>query len=160
MGESGSPSIATLKEPDLTEVGGLYLNRIASIFAKFGYSCQVSSKIRGISGNLHQFDFVCTRAENGEKIIVSSLLSFCGNRDAMEIELVKLRLKTYDCSPDLCMVVVVDPTNETREMAAQYKLRLIEIGRGEEPYDSIELVLLRREEDESKPFNSFAKVKN
>ena len=53
---------------------------------------------------MHDFDFVCVKVDTGEKLILDSILNQAGNQDSLEVAMVKLRLKTYDCSPDSSIV--------------------------------------------------------
>src|SRR5579864_15795 len=78
------------------DIHGLDIQRVRELFEGFGYVCKPLSKLRGISGNLHDFDFLCIKVDTGEKMILDSLLSQGESQDALEVALVKLRLKTYD----------------------------------------------------------------
>jgi hypothetical protein len=131
----------------LADIHGLDILRIQELFEGFGYVCKPVSKLRGISGNLHDFDFVCVKVDTGEKLILDSILNQAGNQDSLEVAMVKLRLKTYDCSPDSSIVVAAPINASLREMAALYKISLIEATDENSPYEQLESLLRQREGD-------------
>ena len=139
--------IGVLQNSSATDIHGLNVARISELFEGFGYVCKSEAKVRGISGNLHDFDFICTKRDTGEKLFLESMLQVKGSDGQMEIEFVKLRLKTYDCSPDVCLVIVNSPNKQVREMANLYRLTLIDHGSDGSPYDQIESLLRLRDED-------------
>jgi hypothetical protein len=133
--------IGVLESSSAADIHGLNIRRISELFEGFGYSVKVKANVRGISGNLHNFDFVCTKRDTGEKLVLDSLLYVNSSDGEMEIEFVKLRLKTYDCSPDVCLVVVKSPSEQLKEMASLYGLIIIDGGSEESPHDQIESLL-------------------
>ena len=129
------------------DIHGLDIRRITELFGEFGYVCKTQGKLRGISGNLHEFDFVCTKLDTGEKIILDSFLKADKSEESQEIEMVKIRLKTYDCSPDICIVIAPSLTPSMRDMASLYRISLIEAAEEKGPYDQLESLLRLREGD-------------
>jgi hypothetical protein len=109
--------------------------------------CKPEAKVRGISGNLHDFDFVCAKRDSGERLVIDSLLQVEGTSGEMEVEFVKLRLKTYDCSPEACFVVVRSFNEQLKEMASLYRLTVIDANSEESLYDQIEALLRLRDGD-------------
>jgi hypothetical protein len=140
-------SIGVLENSSAADIHGLNTSRITELFEGFGYLCKPEAKVRGISGNLHNFDFVCAKRDTGEKLVMESLLSVNGTQGEMEVEFVKLRLKTYDCSPDICFVVVKSSSEQLREMGSLYRLTIIDSSSKESPYDQIESLLRLRDGD-------------
>ena len=134
----------------LSDIHGLDISRIEELIQGFGYTCKPQSKLRGLSGNLHDFDFVCVKIDTGEKLILDSLLNQNGNEDALEVAMVKLRLKTYDCSPDSSIVVTAPISPALREMASLYRISLIEASEENGPYEQLESLLRQRESDTSR----------
>jgi hypothetical protein len=132
------------------DIHGLDTLRIQELFEGFGYVCKPQCKLRGISGNLHDFDFVCVKVDTGEKIILDSLLNQAGNQDSLEVAMVKLRLKTYDCSPENSYVVTAPLNASLEEMAALYKISLIETTEGSSLYEQLESLLRQRESDSNR----------
>ncbi len=110
------------------------------LFEGFGYSCKPQGKLRGISGVIHEFDFVCTKLITGEKLVLQSLLHLKESVEKVDVEVVKLRLSTYDCSPDVCLVVTGSFTDHVQQMATLYRLTVIDSS-SENPYDQIESLL-------------------
>ena len=139
--------IGVLENSSAADIHGLNTCRITELFEGFGYSVKPEANVRGISGNLHNFDFVCTKRDSGEKLVIDSLLQVNGTDEEIEIEFVKLRLKTYDCSPDVCFVVVKSSSEQLKEMASLYRLTIIEGGSEESPYDQIQSLLRLRDGD-------------
>ncbi|MDA4111010.1 MAG: hypothetical protein OK439_00615 [Thaumarchaeota archaeon] len=133
------------------DIHGLDVQRITELLQGYGFVCKVHGKLRGISGNLHEFDFVCTKTDTGDKMIIESLLTLPGDQEAMEIEIVKLRLKTYDCTPDVCIVIAAPSAFSVREMASLYRLSLLEAVKEKSPYDQLETLLRLREGDPQAP---------
>jgi len=140
-------SIGVLENSSAADIHGLNIGRITELFEGFGYLCKPDGKVRGISGNLHNFDFVCTKRDSGEKLVMKSLLFVNSTHDEMEVEFVKLRLMTYDCSPDICFVVVKSSSEQLREMASLYRFTLIDGSSEESPYNQIESLLRLRDGD-------------
>jgi hypothetical protein len=100
------------------------LSEVASTFESFGYSSEIGGAMRGVSGVLHEFDIVSKK--DGYSIVVEVLPSF--NETAI-MKLISLRIKAWDCSPDL--VVVITPKNfeETelvKEMESLYNFARID----------------------------------
>jgi hypothetical protein len=89
---------------------------------------------------LHDFDFVCTKSVTREKLVLQSLLHI-EDKDQFDIEVVKLRLSTYDSSPDACLIVTNNITDNLKQMTSLYRLTVIEAGKGESPYEQIESLL-------------------
>ena len=139
--------VGVLENSSAADIHGLNSCRIIELFEGFGYSVKPAANLRGISGNLHNFDFVCTKLDNGEKIVLDSLLQVNGTNGEIEIDFVKLRLKTYDCSPDVCFVVVKSSSEQLREMASLYRLTIVDGSSQESPYDQIESLLRLRDGD-------------
>src|SRR5579872_3289511 len=129
----------------LTDIHGLDIRRVQELFEGFGYVCKPQSKLRGISGNLHDFDFLCIKVDTGEKMILDSLLNQGENQDSLEVAMVKIRLKTYDCSPEGSIIVTAPLNKALREMAALYKITLIEATEESNPYEQLESMLRSRE---------------
>ena len=123
------------------DIHGLDTLMIVKTFEAFGYSCKPAAQMRGISGVLHDFDFVCTKLDTGEKIIVQSILHLNRDPEKIEIEMVKLRLSTYDCSPEVCLVITDLFTPDLRQMASVYHLVAIDASSGQNVYEQIESLL-------------------
>ena len=123
-----------------SDIHGLDTIRIVELFKGFGYTCKPQGKLRGISGVLHEFDFVCTKLITGEKLILQSLLPMKESVEKLDVEVVKLRLSTYDCTPDVCLVVTSHFTDRVQQMASLYRLTVIDSS-SENPYDQIESLL-------------------
>jgi len=123
-----------------TDIHGLDTERIIELFEYHGYSCKPAGKLRGISGVLHGFDFVCTKKITGEKIVVQSFLHLGEGADKIDVEVVKLRLSTYDCSPDVCMVIASSQVEHVRQLATLYRLTIIDSS-FETPYEQIDSLL-------------------
>jgi len=123
-----------------TDIHGLDISKMVQLFESFGYSCKPDGSMRGISGVLHNFDFVCTKLTTGEKLVVQSLLHFQGNDENLDVEIVKLRLSTYDCSPDVCLLIAGHLTDEMKQIAGLYRLIVIESSQAN-PFDQIESLL-------------------
>jgi hypothetical protein len=123
------------------DIHGLDTSKIEELFQNHGYNCKPAGNLRGISGVLHDFDFVCTKVTTGEKLVVQSLLNFQGDMDKFDVEIVKLRLSTYDCSPDVCLVVTGAFADHIKQMAGLYRLTIIDGSSGENPYEQIESLL-------------------
>ena len=123
-------------------VGGLDEELMRKVFERNGYSMQVQGKLHGISGGIHQFNFVCTKFDGSERIIVESLIPLSSSMEALEVALVKLRLKTFDCCPEVNIVVTSHLPEPIKQMARFYKLTLVEIvDGGRSPYEQIESLL-------------------
>jgi hypothetical protein len=123
-----------------SDIHGLDTLRIVELFKGFGYDCKPSGTMRGISGVLHEFDFVCTNHLTGEKLILQSLLHL-NEEEKLDVEVVKLRLSTYDCSPEACLVVSNPMSERVKQLATLYKLVVVDGSSGESPYDQIESLL-------------------
>jgi len=123
-----------------SDIHGLETQKVVELFREFGYACKPSGQLRGISGALHEFDFVCVNHETGEKMIVQSLLHLDREED-LDVEIVKLRLSTYDSSPDACLVVTADFSERVKDLASLYKLTVIDTSSGENPYVQIRALL-------------------
>lgn len=123
-----------------SDIHGLDIARTVELFKGFGYDCKPSGTMRGISGVLHEFDFVCTSHQTGEKLIVQSLLHLM-DEEKLDVEIVKLRLSTYDCSPEACLIVSNPTSEHVKQLANQYRLIIIDAASGESPYDQIESLL-------------------
>ncbi len=124
-----------------SDIHGLDTSKIVKLFEHYGYTCKPEGSLRGISGVLHEFDFVCTKVTTGEKLVVQSLLHFQGDGEKLDVEIVKLRLSTYDCSPDACLVVSSAFVDQIKQMAGLYRLTIIDGSSGESPYEQIESLL-------------------
>ena len=131
LDESRSPS----------DIHGLDTSRIVELFEQFGYICKPAEQMRGISGVLHDFDFICTKKGTGEKIILQSFLHLRSDVDKMDVEVVKLRLSTYDCCPEACLVVTDSFSQAVKKVASLYRLTVIDTSSGDSPYDQIESLL-------------------
>ncbi|MFI5420944.1 MAG: hypothetical protein ACHQ1H_08255, partial [Nitrososphaerales archaeon] len=129
----------------LSDIHGLDVVRVQQLFEGFGYVCKPQTKLRGISGNVHDFDFECTKKDTGERLILDSLLHLAENQESLEVAMVKLRLKTYDCSPDACIVITSTFSASLRDMATLYKIIAIEASDQSTPYDQLESLLRSRE---------------
>jgi hypothetical protein len=129
---------STCRSP--SDIHGLDISKMVKLFESFGYSCKPAGSLRGISGVLHNFDFVCTKLMTGEKLVVQSLLQVQGERENIDVEIVKLRLSTYDCSPNICILVAESLTDQIKQMAGLYRLTVIESSQ-EDPFDQIESLL-------------------
>ncbi len=123
------------------DIHGLDTSKIVGLFQKYGYNCKPAGSLRGISGVLHEFDFVCTKVTTGEKLVVQSLLHFQGDEDKFDVEIVKLRLSTYDCCPDVCMLVTSAFTDHIKQIAGLYRLTIIDGNAEGNPYEQIESLL-------------------
>lgn len=78
--------------------------------------------MRGISGNLHEFALIA-RSPSGKKVVVNIV----GKEKFCELSLVKLKATTYDCSPDLSILLAIPSANRfSRELASSYGIKLIE----------------------------------
>lgn len=124
-----------------SDIHGLDTSKIVQTFERYRYSCKPAAKLRGISGVLHDFDFVCTNLNTGEKLIVNSLLHLDDDAEKIDVEMVKLRLSTYDCSPDACLVVSNALCDRIRQMAGLYRFTVIDTGSNQSPYEQIESLL-------------------
>ena len=124
-----------------SDIHGLDTSKIVKLFQSYGYTCKPEGKLRGISGVLHDFDFVCTKAVTGEKLVVQSLLNFEGDGEKLDVEIVKLRLSTYDCCPEVCLVITGAFADQIKQMAGLYRLTIIDGTSGEGPYEQIESLL-------------------
>ncbi len=143
-------AVHLFENSSLSDIHGLDVLRVQELFEGFGYVCKPSTKLRGISGNLHDFDFVCTKQDTGERMILDSLLHFAGNEESLEVAMVKLRLKTYDCSPDVSVVVSAPFSPSLKDMANLYKISSIEATEESSPYDQLEALLRSRDADSGK----------
>jgi len=76
------------------------------------------------------------------------LESFLSKPGSMDVEVVRLKLKTYDCWPDVCLVVVRSAPPILREMTSVYRIVLIDITKVESAYKQIESLLRLRNEDD------------
>lgn len=123
-----------------SDIHGLDSEKVLQLFREFGYACEPFGQLRGISGSLHDFDFVCVNHETGEKMVLQSLLHLDREED-LDVEVVKLRLSTYDSSPDACLVVAAKFSERVRDLASLYKLTVIDTSSGESPYDQIHALL-------------------
>jgi len=123
------------------DIHGLDTSKIVELFQRYGYNCKPAGSLRGVSGVLHEFDFVCTKATTGEKLVVQSLLDFQGDEDKFDVQIVKLRLSTYDCCPDACLVVTSSFVDQIKGMAGLYRLTIIDGNSGESPYEQMESLL-------------------
>ena len=124
-----------------SDIHGLDTSRILELFNGFGYTCTPQGKLRGISGTLHDFDFVCVNHETGEKLVLQSELYLTDQGEKLDVEIVRLRLSTYDCSPDACLVVTNSFPERIRQLASLYRLTVIDTSSGDNPYDQIESLL-------------------
>ena len=70
--------IGVLDNSSAADIHGLSRGRITELFEGFGYLCKPEAKVRGISGNLHDFDFVCAKRDSGERLVIDSLLQVEG----------------------------------------------------------------------------------
>jgi len=140
----GLGGLTLQNDKSATDIHGLDTLRMVELFKGFGFSCKPSSQMRGISGTLHDFDFICVSHETGEKLVVQSLLHLSQQLEKLDIEVVKLRLSTYDCSPDACLVVTDCLPDKVKQLASQYKLTIIDKCSGDSPYDQIESLLRLR----------------
>jgi hypothetical protein len=150
-GDSESGKVVHLFEnSSLSDIHRLDVLRVQQLFEGFGYVCKPQTKLRGISGNVHDFDFVCTKKDTGERLILDSLLHLAENQESLEVAMVKLRLKTYDCSPDACIVITSTFSPSLKDMATLYKIIAIEATDQSTPYDQLESLLRSREVDSAK----------
>jgi hypothetical protein len=140
-GVQQSHGLVLERDRSQADIHGLDTSRIVELFQGFGYLCKPNGQLRGISGVLHDFDFVCTKAGTGEKLVLQSLLPLRGQDDKLDVEVVKLRLSTYDCSPDVCLLVANSFTERAKQLTTLYRLTLIDTTSGESPYDQIESLL-------------------
>jgi hypothetical protein len=147
--ESGKV-VHLFENSSLSDIHCLDVLRVQQLFEGFGYVCKPQTKLRGISGNVHDFDFVCTKKDTGERVILDSLLHLAENQESLEVAMVKLRLKTYDCSPDACIVITTPFSPSLRDMATLYKILAIEATDQSIPYDQLETLLRSREVDSAK----------
>ena len=146
----GRKAVHLFENSSLSDIHGLDTLRVQELFEGFGYVCKPQSKLRGISGNVHEFDFVCTKQDTGERVILDSLLHLAGSEEAVEVAMVKLRLKTYDCSPDASIVIAAPFGPSLKDMAALYKISSIEATEKNPPYDQLEMLLRSRDADSVK----------
>ncbi len=129
------------KSRSAPDIHGLDTARIVELFEGFGYACKPAAQYRGISGVLHDFDFVCTNRETGEKVILQSFLHMGDDPNRIDIEVVKLRLSTYDCSPDVSLIIINSFAKQVKQVAGLYRLTVIDASSGQNPYDQIESLL-------------------
>jgi hypothetical protein len=123
------------------DIHGLDTTKMVRLFGTYGYLCKPEGNLRGISGVVHNFDFVCTKSTTGEKLVVQSLLHFRGDDEKFDVEILKLRLSTYDCNPDVCLLVSNSMTQQVKQMAGMYRITMIDGDSGENLYDQIEALL-------------------
>ena len=101
-----------------------FLDDVVSTFETFGYSSQIRSALRGISGVSHEFDMVSKK--DGYSIVVETLPTFS---ETAIMKLISLRIKVWDSSPDLVIVITPPGFEETeliREMESLYNFLMIE----------------------------------
>ncbi|MDA4130561.1 MAG: hypothetical protein OK457_07300 [Thaumarchaeota archaeon] len=133
-----------------SDIHGLEVLRIKELLEGFGYVCKPNGKLRGISGNVHDFDFVCTKLDTGEKMVLDSMITSGDNEEMLDVEMVKLRLKTYDCSPDSCIVIASRVSPSLKQMAILYRISLIEASSESSPYDRLESLLRLRDAESTR----------
>lgn len=108
------------------------------ILDEFAYSTSINGTLRGASGCIHQFDFVCRK--NGRRLVISALE--VGECESEMIEMVKLRLKTCDSAPDTVLVIIQAlASSNLRSLCNCYGYLLIEKILEETVYDQLAEVL-------------------
>jgi hypothetical protein len=138
---TGAHGIVLEADRSPSAIHGLDIATLVDLFQSFGYDCKPAGQLRGISGSLHSFDFVCVNRQTGEKIVLQSILHLENDGENFDVEIVKLRLSTYDCCPDACLVVASEFTEKVKQLASLYKLTAIDTRSGENPYEQIRALL-------------------
>ena len=85
--------IGVQENSSAADIHGLNRGHITELFEGYGYLCKPEAKVRGISGDLHTFDFVCTKRDSGEKLVIDSLLQVKGTNGAMENRICKIAVE-------------------------------------------------------------------
>lgn len=105
------------------DIPNLDVGRIRAIIEKSGYSLNGNGTLIGVSGSLHRFHFVCRK--DGKRIAISVLAS--DDKDCDIVEMVKLRLKTCDTTPDMTIILKMNLASpEVRKLCNYYDYMLIE----------------------------------
>ncbi len=114
---------------------GLDVPKITALFELTGYECAVKGKLRGASGEAHEFDFVAKRS--GERLVIQGFELYDTYSD--ELEMIKLRVKTLDACPDTCVVIFHMTCPESmRKMVKEFNYVLIEPTNSKTAYQLLE----------------------
>jgi len=104
---------------------GVELDPIFDLFEKSGFLTQYNGNLRGISGDVHDFDIVSKN--DRYRIVFAFVPRSQDGSEGMQIELVKLRAKAYDCTPDLVIVIYPSrPGEKMKELAQYYRFVLVD----------------------------------
>jgi hypothetical protein len=103
--------------------GKIDVGQILSTLQSLGYRCEVSGSIIGMSGVSHTFDIVARG--NATRIVIEILLP--GKEDEYSIRAIAFRTKTYDCSPDLAVMVCPEKASDELKLLLDFhRLAMIE----------------------------------
>lgn len=103
--------------------GKVDLGEIVSILEHLGYGCEVLGSLRGISGVCHAFDIVARG--NATRIVIEFLLP--GEDENYSFKTIAFRTKSYDCSPDLAVIVCpTKASDELKHLSEFYRFAMIE----------------------------------
>ncbi|MGI0091614.1 MAG: hypothetical protein ACREBS_07890 [Nitrososphaerales archaeon] len=132
-------------EPELISP---FVKDLVSTLQNFGYSSEVSGQLRGISGTAHKFDIVSKR--EGYTIVMEMLPTL--NQESIALKILELRVKSWDCSPDLVVIVSASHLNDTgmlKEFGSLYNLAVVEGIDQEEIRGKLEDALASLDEEQS-----------
>ncbi|MGI0091478.1 MAG: hypothetical protein ACREBS_07200 [Nitrososphaerales archaeon] len=125
------------------ELHGIDTSIVQGIMETFGYGCSIQGSLRGMTGHLHEYDYVCRK--DGERLIIEGYAP--KDADSAEIDIVKLRLKTFDSCPDVVIVILQNtPPQVLREIAERYGYFLIQPTKEKSAYSQLEDLLRMMQE--------------
>lgn len=113
----------TKNSPHHLSCGEIDLSEVTDSLATLGYNCEVPGSLMGMSGATHVCSVVCRG--NATRIIIDFLET--DDEDLSESFLLNCRAKSFDCAPDLTVVVCPHSLSDgIRELTTFYRFATIE----------------------------------
>lgn len=105
-----------------------HIDEVVKTLDVLRYSYELGGSLRGMSGTLHSFDILCKG--NGFRVTIDFLPS--DEKDS-EVAMIRSRVKFYDCSPDLGIIIsLCKISEELKQLCSFYRFTIIEASDAEE----------------------------
>ncbi len=102
---------------------GVQIDEVVKTLDDLGYSYEIGGSLRGMSGAMHHFDIIC------KGNVVRITIDFLPTRDHPNPEtvLIRSRVKFYDCSPDLGIIICLNEiSDDLKRLSEFYRFTIIE----------------------------------